>query len=49
MDTEDTFLPLSTVTCLLITFANSLDADQDQQNVFPDMDPKLLDTLDSIP
>ena len=30
-------------TChLLITFANSLDPDQDQQNVGPDLDPNCL-------
>ena len=28
--------------CLLITFANSLDPDQDRQNVGPDLDPKCL-------
>ena len=27
---------------LLITFANSLDPDQDQQNVGPDLDPNHL-------
>ena len=27
--------------CLQITFANSLDPDQDQQNVSPDLDPKF--------
>ena len=31
-------------TCrLLITFANSLDPDQDRQNVGPDLDPKPFD------
>ena len=30
---------------LLISFATSLDPDQDQQNVGPDLDPKLFDTL----
>ena len=30
--------------CLLITFASSLDLDQAQQNVGPDLDPKLFDT-----
>ena len=30
---------------LLITFANSLDPDQDRQNVGPDLDPKLFNTL----
>ena len=28
--------------CLLITFANSLDLDQAQQNVRPDLDPDRL-------
>ena len=28
--------------CLLITFANSLDPDQDRQNVGPDLDPNRL-------
>ena len=33
-------------TCrLLITFANSLDPDQAQQNVGPDLDPNCFDTL----
>ena len=27
-----------------VTFANSLDPDQDRQNVGPDLDPKRLDT-----
>ena len=27
---------------LLITFANSLDPDQDRQNVSPDLDPNIL-------
>ena len=31
--------------CQLITFANSLDPDQDLQNVSPDLDPSLFDTL----
>ena len=30
---------------LLITFANSLDLDQDRRNVGPDLDPNLFDTL----
>ena len=34
--------------CRLITFANSLDPDQAQQNVGPDLDPDYL-TLDVIP
>ena len=28
--------------CLIITFANSLDPDQAQQNVGPDLDPNCL-------
>ena len=28
--------------CLLITFANSLDPDQDRQSVCPDLDPNCL-------
>ena len=28
--------------CLLITFANSLDPEQDRQNVGPDLDPNCL-------
>ena len=28
--------------CLLVTFANSLDPDQDQWNVVPDLDPNHL-------
>ena len=34
---------------LLITFANSLDPDQARQNVGPDLDPKLFDTLMVFP
>ena len=30
---------------VLIIFANSLDPDLDRQNVGPDLDPKLFDTL----
>ena len=30
---------------LVATFANSLDPDQARQNVGPDIDPKLFDTL----
>ena len=30
---------------LLLTFASSLDPDQAQQNVGPDLDPNLFDTL----
>ena len=36
------FLASGNFCCLLITFANSLDPDQDQQNVCPDLDPKCL-------
>ena len=32
-------LELITIHCLLVTFANSLDPDQDQQNISPYMDP----------
>ena len=40
------FILSSNFCCLLITFANSLDPDQDQQNVGPDLDPNCLtDTL----
>ena len=36
-------LSLLMVTChLLIAFANSLDPDQDNQNVSPDLDPNCL-------
>ena len=31
--------------CLLITSANSLNPDQAQQNIRPDLDPNCLDTL----
>ena len=34
--------PLLSFCCLLITFANSLDPDQDGQNVHPDLDPNCL-------
>ena len=34
---------------LLITFANSLEPDQDRQYVGPDLDPKLFDTLIGVP
>ena len=33
------------ICCLLITFANSLDPDQAQQNVGPDLDPNCLTPL----
>ena len=37
------FLPVSgDFCCLLITFANSLDPDQDRQNVGPDLGPNCL-------
>ena len=41
------FLASSNFSHLLITFANSLDPDQDQQNVGPDLDPTIVgfDTL----
>ena len=39
------FLASSDFCRLLITFANSLDPDQDRQNVGPDEAPKLFDTL----
>ena len=35
-------LSLLVETCLLITFANNLDPDQDRQNVGPDLDPNCL-------
>ena len=38
----DSFLPSSNFCHLLITFANSLDLDQDRQNVVPDLDPNHL-------
>ena len=34
--------------CLLITFANSLDSDQAQQNVGPDLHPNCLTPRSSI-
>ena len=36
------YLPVTTFCCLPITFANSLDPDQDQQNIGPDLDPNCL-------
>ena len=36
------FLANGNVCCLLITFANSLDPDQDRQNIGPDLDPNRL-------
>ena len=41
----NSFLASSDICHLLITLANSLDPDQDGQNVGPDLDPKLFDTL----
>ena len=40
----DTFLARVSFSCLLITFANSLDPDLDRHNVGPELDPKV-DTL----
>ena len=42
IDPLNPFLASSGFCCLLITFANSLNPDQDQQNVGPDLDPKCL-------
>ena len=33
---------LAATCCLLLTFANGLDPDQDGQNVGPDLDPNRL-------
>ena len=41
----NSFLASSDFCCLLITFANSLDPDQDQQNVQPDLEPNRLTLL----
>ena len=41
----NSFLARGDFCCLLITLANSLDPDQDQQNVGPDLDPILFDAL----
>ena len=38
----NSFLDSGDFCCLLINFANSLDPDQDQQEVGPDLDPKHL-------
>ena len=38
----NSFLNSGDFCCLLITFANSLDPDQDRQNVGPDLDPICL-------
>ena len=42
MDITNSFLASQDFFCLLITFSNSLDPDQDQQNVSPDLDPNRL-------
>ena len=42
----NSLLASSNLCHLLITFANSLDADQAQQNVGPDLDPKLFDGIE---
>ena len=34
--------------CLLITFANSLDPDQAQKNIGPDLDPKYLTLMEFL-
>ena len=39
---EEFFLSSGNFCHLLITFANNLDSDQDQQNVWPDLDPNYL-------
>ena len=39
---NNSFLACSDFCCLLITFANSLDTDQDRQNVGPDLDPNYF-------
>ena len=36
------FLASGDLCCLLITFANSFEPDQDRQNVGPDLDPNCL-------
>ena len=38
----NSFLASTEFCCLLITFTNSLDPNQDQQNVGPDLDPNCL-------
>ena len=38
----DSFLASGDFCCQLITFANSLDPDQDRQHVGPDLDPNCL-------
>ena len=39
---DNSFLASGNFCCLLITFANSLDPDQDQQRVCPDLVPNRL-------
>ena len=41
----NSFLAGGNICHLLITFANSLDLDQDRQNIDPDLRSKLFDTL----
>ena len=41
----NSFLASRDFCCLLITFANRLGPDQDQQNVGPDLDPNCLTLL----
>ena len=48
MDFKFNSFPASGYFCHLITLANSLNPDQAQQNVRPDLDPNCL-TLDGIP
>ena len=42
---SNSFFARGNFCCLLITFANSFDPDQDQQNVSPDLDPNCLTLL----
>ena len=46
-DTENTYYMYNSFLasgdfCLLLIFANSLDPDQDRQNLIPDLDPNCL-------
>ena len=43
----NSFLASSDFCCLLITFTNSLDPDQDQQNVCPDMEKNICPDMDT--
>ena len=45
----NSFLASGNLCCLLITFANSLDPDQDRQNIGPDLDPNRLTLIYSVP